>query len=168
MDTLTDIFDPAQKQQHDDFVRRYESGPPWAQFNDQEAIDEYRRVTPQLSESDYRDSARDAYERLTPEERRKFGRWMRKHAREQGTMVPDLDGDGVDDRLQDSGHLANATTQLRTQQPSFLDNLFGNALGGNANGQGAQGGLGGLLNSPIARAAIGGIAAMAFSRLMHR
>ena len=148
MDTLTDLFDPAQREQDDDFVRRYENGPPWADFDDQEAIDEYRRVAPQLSESEYRDSARDAFDRLTPEERREFGRWLRTQAREQGAMVPDLDGDGIDDRLQDSGHLADATTQLRSQQPGFLDGLLGNALGG-GNGSG-QGGLGGLLNSPIA------------------
>ena len=173
MDTLTDIFDPAQREKQDDFVRRYENGPPWADFDDQEAIDEYRWVAPQLSESEYRDSAREAFERLTPEQRREFGTWLRTQAREQGAMVPDLDGDGIDDRLQDSGHLADATTQLRTQQPGFLDMLLGNALGGgngtgqSGNGNG-QGGLGGLLSSPIARAAIGGIAAMAFSRLMRR
>jgi hypothetical protein len=88
-------------------------------------------------------------------------------------MVPDLDGDGLDDRLQDPGYLAGATTQVRTQQPGMLDSLLGGLMGGGGGNAGGSpnagtGGLGGLLSSPIAKAAIGGIAAMAMSRLMGR
>ena len=158
MDTLTDLFDPAQREQHDDFVRRYENGPPWAQLNDQEAIDEYRRVTPQLSETDYRDSARDAYERLTPEERRKFGRWMRKHAREQGTPF------GRDWIAMASLIAAIHATRAGHSSRASRQPLREDSLGGNERPAADQGGLGGLLNSPIARAAIGEIrAAMALS-----
>ena len=174
MDALTDIFAPDQRQRHEDFARRYEHGSPWSDFDDQEALSEYQEVAPRLSEAEYRDSAREAFERLTPEQRREFGRWLRTKARKQGATVPDLDRDGIDDRLEDPGYLADATTQLRTQQPGFLDGLLGSVLGGGAGASGGtprwagQGGLSGLLSSPIARAAIGGIAAMAFSRLMRR
>jgi hypothetical protein len=170
MDVLTDLLAPDQRPRHEDFVRRYEQGSPWEGFDDEEAISEYREVAPRLSEAEYRDSAQEAFERLTPEQRREFGRWLRTQARQQGATVPDLDFDGIDDRLEDSGYLADATTQLRTQQPGFLDGLLGSLLGGGstARGGGGQSGLGDLLGSPIARAAIGGIAAMAFSRLMRR
>jgi hypothetical protein len=87
-------------------------------------------------------------------------------ARERGASVPDLDGDGMDDRFEDSGYLADATTRLRTQQPGFLDGLFGG--GGGGFGGGGGGGFGGLLSSPIGKAAVGGIAAMAISRLLGR
>jgi hypothetical protein len=161
MDVLADLFAPDQRRKHEDFVRRYEEGPPWAGFDDDEAYQEYESVAPRLSESDYRDSAREAFERLTPEQRREFGRWLQEQSRQKGVAIPDLDGGGVDDRLADSGYLADATSRLNTQQPGFLDGLFGGASGG-------RGGLGGFLNSPIGKAVIGGIAAMAFSRLMRR
>ena len=161
MDVLADIFGPDQRQRREDFARRYEQGAPWDGIDDDEALREYQELAPQLSDSEYRDSAREAFERLTPEQRREFGRWLQMQARQQGRTVPDLDGDGIDDRFQDSGYLAEATTQLRTQQPGFLEGLFGGGGSG-------QGGLGGLLSSPIGKAAIGGIAAMALSRLMRR
>ena len=162
MDVLADIFAPDQRQKHEDFVRRYQRGAPWEDIDDDEAVREYQEIAPRLSDSDYRDSARDAFERLTPQQRREFGRWLQMQARQQGRSVPDLDGDGIDDRFEDSGYLADATTHLRTQQPGFLEGLFGGGGGGTGSG-----GLGGLLGSPIGKAAIGGIAAMALSRLMR-
>jgi hypothetical protein len=160
MDVLADILAPEQRPQHDDFVRRYEQGPPWAGFDDAEAYREYEQVVPRLSEDDFRASAQEAFARLTPEQRREFGRWLRTQARERGASVPDLDRDGIDDRLEDPDYLAGATTQLRSQQPGVLDSLLGGVLGGGSGG--------GLLSSPIARAAIGGIAAIALSKLMGR
>ena len=74
--------------------------------------------------------------------------------------MPDLDRDGIDDRLEDPDYLAGATTQLRGRDPGLLDSLVGGVLGG--------GSAGGLLSSPIARAAIGGIAAMAVSEFLGR
>ena len=158
MDLLTDLFSPEQRQQNDDFSRRYQEGPPWAGFEDGEALQTYQRVAPQLSDDQYRESAEAAFARLTPEQRLEFGRWLQTQSRQRGAVVPDLDRDGIDDRLQDPGYLAGATTQMRAQQPGVLDGLLGGVLGG--------GGDGGLLSSPIAKAAIGGIAAMALRKLM--
>jgi ABC-type nitrate/sulfonate/bicarbonate transport system substrate-binding protein len=49
MDVLADIFAPDQRQQHEDFVRRYQRGAPWEDFDDDEAVREYQRVAPRLS-----------------------------------------------------------------------------------------------------------------------
>lgn len=168
MDLLTDLLGGEQGQQRQDFVRRYQEGPPWAGFDDQEALSQYQAVAPRLSENEYRESAQAAFSRLTPEQRLEFGRWLQQQSRQQGASIPDLDRDGIDDRLQDPGYLAGATTQLRQQQPGLLDSLLGGVMGGGMGAAGGSGGGGGLLSSPIAKAAIGGIAALAMSRLGSR
>ena len=168
MDVLTDLFTPDQRERQDDFVRRYDEGAPWENVRDDEALEAYREVAPRLSDESYRESAQEAFARLTPEQRLEFGRWLRQRSRQQSIPVPDLDRDGIDDRLEDAGFLADATTQLRREQPGFLDGLLGNALGGGVGMSGTGSGLGDLLSSPIARAAIGGIAAMALSKVMRR
>jgi len=172
MDLLDDLLGGDQGQQRQDFVKRYDQGSPWDGFDDNEAYQQYQAVAPRLSESQYRESAQEAFSRLTPEQRLEFGRWLQTQSRQRGATVPDLDGDGIDDRLQDPGYLAGATTQLRTQQPGMLDSLLGGLMGGGGGNaspnNGSGGGLGSLLSSPIAKAAIGGIAAMAMSKLMRR
>jgi hypothetical protein len=168
MDLLNDLLGGDQGQQRQDFIRRYEQGSPWSGFDDREAYQEYQAVAPRLSEAQYRESAQEAFARLSPEQRLEFGRWLQTQSRQRGATVPDLDRDGIDDRLQDPGYLAGATTQLRQQQPALLDNLLGSMVG--SGGTGMLGGAGGpgLLSSPIAKAAIGGIAAMAMSKFMNR
>jgi hypothetical protein len=68
----------------------------------------------------------------------------------------DLNRDGVDDRLQDPGYLAQATGRMEQQQPGILGQLLGGAAGGSP----------GMLESPIAKAALAGIAAMAVKKMM--
>lgn len=169
MDLLNDLLGGTQGEQRQDFMRRYQQGSPWDGFDDQEAYQQYQSVAPRLSDDQYRESAQEAFARLTPEQRLEFGRWLQSQSRQRGASVPDLDRDGIDDRLQDPGYLAGATTQLRSQQPGLLDSLLGGVMGGGGVTQGgvSQGG-GGLLSSPIAKAAIGGIAAMAMSRMTGR
>jgi hypothetical protein len=172
MDLLNDLLGGDQGQQRQDFVKRYDQGSPWDGIDDDEAYQQYQAVAPRLSETQFRDSAQEAFTRLTPEQRLEFGRWLQTQSRQRGAAVPDLDRDGIDDRLQDPGYLAGATTQLRTQQPGMLDSLLGGLMGGGGTagvlGGGGGGGGGGMLSSPIAKAAIGGIAAMAMSKLMGR
>lgn len=79
---------------------------------------------------------------------------MRNKARQRG--ITDLDGDGVDDRLEDPRELARMTSQVRQRDPNILEQLMG------------KGGTGGPLDNPIVKAACAGIAAMAASRLMGR
>jgi hypothetical protein len=156
MDVLNELLGGSQRPQYDDFVSRYDQGAPWDGIGDDEALGRYREVAPNLSNDQYRESAEEAFRRLTPEQRAEFGRWLQRQAREQHLGIPDLDRDGIDDRLQDPGFLAGATEQVRERQPNLLEGLLGGSSGG------------GLLSSPIAKAAIGGIAAMALTKLMRR
>jgi hypothetical protein len=152
-----------QRQEYQDFVRRYEDGPPWTGVSDQEATQRYQQVAPQLSPQEYQQSAQEAFSRLSPQERQQFGEYLRQQARQQGVSIPDLNRDGVDDRLQDAGHLAQVTSQLHQQQPGLLGNLLGRSGGA------AQGGdpLQNILANPLAKAALAGIAAVAVKRMMN-
>ena len=103
----------------------------------------------------YQESAEEAFARMTPAQRLQFGQYLQQQTRQQGINVPDLKRDGIDDRLQDSPYLAQATGQLQQQQPGILGNLLGGAGGGQN-----------TLQSPIAKAALAGIAAMAMKKML--
>jgi hypothetical protein len=155
MDLINSFLGNDQKRsQYEDFVGRYEQGSPYDGIRDDEALERYREVSPRLSQTDYEDSAEAAFSRLSPQERRQFGEYMRSRAQQQG--ITDFDGDGVDDRMQGPRELARMTSQVRQRDPNILEQLMG------------QGGTGGSFDNPIAKAAFAGIAAMAASKLMGR
>lgn len=157
MDLLSQLLGEGQnRQQYQDFVNRYDQGSPWDGISDREAYDRYQQVAPQLPPDLYQQSAQEAFARLTPQQRMQFGQFLQQQARQQNVSVPDLNGDGIDDRFQDAGYLARATGQLQQQQPGILGNLLGGSSGG---GQG-------MLQNPIAKAALAGIAAVAVKKMM--
>ena len=144
---------PQQRQQFDDFSQRYQQGAPWDGISDDEAARHYQQVAGRLPPDVYEQSAEQAFSRLSPQQRGAFGQWLREQGHQRGLDFPDVDRDGRDDRLQDPGVLARMAGRAQQQQPD----LFGQLLGG---------GGGGMLQSPIAKAALGGIAAMAFQRVL--
>ncbi len=158
-----------QQQEFQDFANRYEQGPPWAGISAQEAMSRYQQVAPQLPPDVYQQSAQQAFERLSPQQRLQLGQHLQQRARQQNLNVPDLNQDGIDDRLQDAGYLAQVTGRLHQQQPGILGQLLGGALGaGMGGGMGSGMGGQGMLDNPIAKAALAGIAAMAVKKMMSR
>ena len=158
MDLLERVLGrPEKRTEYEDFINRYEQGSPYSSIDDREAVDRDQEVTPQLSREDYKSSARDAFERLTPTERAEFSHWLRQRARQQGVNVPDYDlnDDGIDDRVQnDPGELAEMTTKVREREPNIFEQILG------------KGGTGGMFDNPIAKIATAGIAAMAAQRIL--
>jgi hypothetical protein len=158
MDILERVLgSPEKRTEYQDFIKRYDQGSPYDTINDREAVDRYQQVTPELSRDQYRDSAAEAFGRLSPQERAEFSQWLRTRANAQGVQVPDYDlnDDGIDDRAQqDPGELAEMTTRVREQDPSIFEQILG------------KGGTGGAFDNPIAKIAVAGIAAMAASKLM--
>ncbi len=158
MDLLGQLLGGGQRrEEYQDFVNRYDTGAPWDGISDQEARSRYQQVAPQLSPQMYQESAQEAFSRLTPQQRLQLGQHLQQQTRQQGYNVPDLNRDGIDDRLQDPAYLAQATGQLQQQQPGVLGDLLGGGSGG-----GGQS----MLQSPIAKAALAGIAAMAVKKMM--
>jgi hypothetical protein len=160
MDILAQILGGGQqRQQYQDFVNRYDQGPPWQGIDDREAYDRYQQVAPQLPPQMYQESAQEAFARLSPQQRMQLGQYLQQRAQQQGMGgFQDLNRDGVDDRLQDPGYLAQATGRMEQQQPGILGQLLG--------GGGGMGGGGSMLENPIAKAALAGIAAMAVKKMM--
>ena len=167
MDMLAQLLGGGQqRQEYEDFTRRYDQGAPWDGISDREAYDRYSRVAPNLPPQMYQESAQEAFSRLSPQQRMQLGQYLQRQAQQQGMSgFQDLNRDGVDDRLQDPGYLAQATGRLEQQQPGILGQLLGGALGG---GMGSGGGMGGqgMLDNPIAKAALAGVAAMAVKKMM--
>jgi hypothetical protein len=162
MDLLQNLLGGGQeRQQYQDFVNRYDQGSPYDGISDQEAINRYQQVAPHLPPDVYQESAQDAFARMSPQERMQFGQHLRQQSQQQGYNFPDLNRDGIDDRMQDPRYLAQVTSQMHQQQPGLLGQLLG---GGNQ--QSVGGGAGDMLNNPLAKAALAGIAAMAVKRMM--
>ena len=154
MDLINNVLggDGQKKSKLEDFIGRYQQGSPHEGVSDDEALQHYQQVAPQLSDGQYQESAEASFARLSPEERQQFAQFMKSRAQQQGIT----DFDGADEQLQDPRQLAQMTTQVRKRDPNILEQLMG------------RGGSGGTFDNPIAKAAFAGIAAMAASRLMGR
>ena len=171
----------AKRTQAEDFVNRYDDGPPTDGFSDDEAIERYDEVAGELSPEEYQQFATEAFERMSPQQRQEFGQMLMRHGNENG--VPMNADDPFDNQYDDPRQLARLASQFQ-QQPIGLTGLFGMGGGGPGGGLGGMlGGFGGgqqygsfrrpsgvagMMSNPIARAAIGGIAAMAFRQLLGR
>jgi hypothetical protein len=153
MDMLQNVIGGGQgRQDISDFVNRYKQGAPWDGISDQEASDKYSQVATQLPAQDYRESAEQAFAKLSPEQRAEFAQYLQTQAQQHSVNVPDLNQPGMAERAQqDPGVLAGVTTQLHEQQPNLLQQLLGN---------------GGALSNPLAKAALAGIAAMAAQKFL--
>ena len=150
-----------RREEYQDFVNRYDNGAPWEGISDQEAYSRYQQVAPRLSPDMYQQSAQEAFSRMSPQQRMQLGQYLQQQSQQQGYNIPDFNHDGIDDRFQDPAYLAQATGRLNQQQPGILGDLLGGGGGGGL-GMGGQG----MLQSPIAKAALAGIAAMAVKNMM--
>ena len=153
-----------QQQDYQDFVNRYDQGPPWQGISDDEALNRYQQVAPHLPPDVYEQSAEEAFSRMSPQERMQFGQHLRQRARQQNVNFPDRDQDGIDDRYQDPRYLAQVTGRMHQEQPGLLGQLLGG--GGGMGGGGIGGGGGSMLGNPLAKAALAGVTAMAVKRMM--
>jgi hypothetical protein len=147
----------SQREEFDDFVNRYDQGAPWDGISQEEAVSRYQQVATQVPPDVYEQSAEEAFSRLSPQQRMQLGQYLRQQGRQRNLGIPDFDQDGIDDRFQDPRQLARMTSQMDQRQPGMLGQLLG--------ASGGMGGQGGMLENPIAKAALAGIAAMAVKRM---
>lgn len=171
------------REQTRDFVQRYETGDPTEGFTGQEAYQQYERVSKHLSPEEYQDAAEQAFSRMRPEQRTQFSQMMQQQMGGGGAGIQQTD---------DPRQLAQSVAQYRQQDQGGLGSLFGGGgsegglggmLGGLLGGGGDDdnrrtrssmggtsdgGGLGGMLDNPLAKAALGGIAAIAVKKMMDK
>ena len=168
MGILDDLLGGGQRRQdYNDFVRRYDQGHPSEGYSDQEVVERYRDVAHAVPPDEYAQAAQEALARLSPEERAGFVKMLQQRAEAKG--VP-LSGN-VTTNPRDLGQVL---TNIH-ETPGRLRDLFGagggqpaGAQSGAGGTQPARGGVVDMLGSPLAKAALAGIAAMVVKRAMNR
>lgn len=145
--------------QMNDFMQRYMQGRPADGLNEDETHQNYQMATQDISDEDYELSAEEAFQRMDPQERMEFARMLGQQARDRNMGFRDLNNDGIDDRYQDPRVLARTVASMRRQEPGILSGMLG--------GRSAQP-SGGLMQSPVAKAALAGIAVFAAKRMFNR
>ena len=143
-----------RRQEYEEFVQRFDRGAPWEGIDDDEARQRYDEISSDLSDDDYERSAREAFERLDPQQRKEMAGLLRQRGRQRQVDLGEFDHDD-DDQLSDPKRLARMTRHVRKQQPGGLGALLGG------------GGGEGILANPLAKAALSGIAAMAAKKMMR-
>src|SRR5438067_7766008 len=150
------LGNPQQQQDLQNYVQRYQQGPPHEGYSDQEVLQRYQQVAPQLQPQEYKAAAQQAFNNMSPQDRMQFGQYVEQQLQSQGMPTQGFNQGqaGGPQTYQDSGYLAQQATQLHQQQPGLLGQLLGG------------GGGGGILANPAAKAALAGIAAMAVSNAL--
>jgi hypothetical protein len=160
----------SKRQEYEDFGRRYEQGPPWEGYTDQEVLDRYGEVAHKLPAADYEAAVREALSRLSPGEQAAFLRDLqdRTRGRESSLREPRQETGG-----RDLDQLARSVRELH-EEPGRLRDALTRQQGGEP--RGVPGGIDpappapslgeGLFQSPLAKAAIAGITAMLVRRML--
>ena len=150
-----DDDEPTRQGRARDFVDRYERGA-YDQIGDDEVIHNYRAATSRLSPDEYQGAAADAMRQLSPEQRRELRRELKRRSRDRF--------DASDDSPEEIARAMQRADQ-EDQEGGGLAGLFG--LGGSnaSGGQPQGGGIGGMLDNPVAKVAMAGVAAMVAKKL---
>lgn len=141
----------------EDFANRYDRGRPHEGYDDDEVHRRYDRVRRNVSPEEYETSAREAFSRMSPQERRQAARLLKDRAREQNYQLGGgYDNDDDDDSRyeRDPGALAGMFGSVNRRDPDRLGGLLGGGGGG-----------GGM--NPLAKAALAGVAAMAVRQALQ-
>ena len=158
MGILDDLLGGGQLQRtFEDFVNRYEQGPPAEGYSDQEVVDRYRDVAHAVPPDQYAQAAQEALARLSPEERAEFVKLLQERARARGVALPKQIGSDPKD-------LSQVVTDLH-EKPGQLTDILGGASEPPPGAGSSM--LANVLASPVAKAALAGIAAMVVKRVMR-
>jgi len=149
-----------KRQEYEDFSKRYDQGHPSEGYSDQEVLERYASVAHNVPAADYEQAARDAFARLSPEERTEFAQYLQQRAQSRGVDVPAPPAQ-QSGGSSDLGWLSKATRQFH-EKPGLLREILSGLTGERSQTSGA----GGLLASPLGKAALAGITAMLVKRAM--
>ena len=149
-----DDDEPTRQRRARDYVDRYERGA-YDQFGDDEVLHNYQTATSRLSPDEYHGAAADALRQLSPEQRRELRRELKRRSR-----------DRFDARDDSPEEVARAMQQAHQEHESGgLAGLFGRGGSNASAGQSQGGGIGGMLDNPVAKVAMAGVAAMVAKKL---
>ena len=142
---LTSLLTKFEQGQHD-------------QVPDSQVHQAYGETAAQLPQNQYVQAAEEAFSKLTPDQRSQFAQELQAKAQQYGVPAGQPAGStvsavsaGSTGSSADPGTLASSVGQIHAEQPNLLQQMFA---------------PGGTFSSPIAKAALLGITAMAAQRMM--
>jgi hypothetical protein len=154
-----DDDEPTRRGRARDYVDRYERGA-YDQIGDDEVIHNYRAASSRLSPDEYHQAATDAMRNLSPEQRRELRRELKRRSRDRF--------DPSDDSPEELARAMRRADE-EDQGGGGLAGLFGfggsQASDQSRGGQSQGGGIGGMLDNPVAKVAMAGVAAMVAKKL---
>jgi hypothetical protein len=148
------LNDPVTQRRVEDFIGRYEQGAPADGIGDRETLEHHQQLAAEATPEQYQQAAWAAFSRLGPQDRARLGQQLQGSARAHGLNLAGLLG-GVGGQLVEPGTFAQLVGQLHQQRPGLLVELLGGRTAAGGSGSGGR-----MLVSPVARAALAGIAAM--------
>jgi hypothetical protein len=161
MGILDELVGAGQRQkEYKDFVNRYEQGHPSEGYSDQEVLKRYGEVSDAVSPDQYAKAAQEALGKLSPEERAAFVKMLQERAAARGVTLSR-------EVKPEPKELGQILTDLH-QKPGQLRDMLG---GGDVQSRGQapeSSPIGAMLASPMAKAVLAGIAAMAIKRMVGR
>ena len=144
------LGDPENQQRIQDFINRYQQGPPEEGYSGEEVVNQYQQVAPRLAQQDYVQAAQAAFSRMTPEQRSQFMQYLQQQAQQQNVPLP-VPAGAPAGQEQDPGILAQIAGALNQQQPGGLAQLLGG---------------GGGAENPVVKAVLAGITALAAQKVL--
>lgn len=160
MNLLEMLLENSQKREgFQNFLNRFEEGPPSEGYDDREVLDRYGEVAHKASPSEYQQAARDAFGHLSQADREEFGRMLAGQVEDRRIDLPGR-SPGQGQGFGDLDWLSNITGQLH-QQPGLLREILSGFTGNRESGS-----SGGIFSSPLAKAALAGIGAMLVKRVL--
>ena len=161
MGLLDELLGGGQRQkEYKDFVTRYEQGHPSEGYSDREVLKRYGEVSHAVPPEKYTEAAQEALGKLSPEERAAFVKMLQERAAARGvTLSREVQPEPKE--------LGQVLSDLH-QKPGQLREMLG---GGDIQPRGQEqesNPIGDMLASPMAKAVLAGIAAMAVKRVMGR
>jgi hypothetical protein len=164
MGIFDDLLGNEQLQkQFKDFVKRYEQGDPSEGHSDQEVLDRYGEVAHAMPPEQYAQAAQEALSKLSPEERADFLEMLQERAAARGVKLPGQ-------VASDPKDLGKVLTDLH-EKPGRLRDILSVPDGLQEPGgaqTSASNPISDMLSSPLAKAALAGVAAIAVKRMMGR
>ncbi|HEV2066412.1 MAG TPA: hypothetical protein VGR08_06225 [Thermomicrobiales bacterium] len=148
-----------------DFISRYEQGPIDQGYDENEAYEQFQRVSQHADPDTIHRASEQAFSRMDPMQRQQFAQYLQQQGGGQ------FSGGMSDDPRQ----MAGMVSQMHRQNPSGLAGLFGGGGSGGGGGigdalggllGGGSGGGGGFPGGSLGKVAMGGIAAYAMKELM--
>jgi hypothetical protein len=159
--------DDDRRPQARDFVSRYEQGAIDEGYSEEEAYENFQRVSQNADPETMQRAAEQAFARMDPAQRAEFAQMLQQRMGGSGNQF----GGYSDDPRQ----MAGMVSQVQRESPGGLASLFGGGSNGGGGGGGIGDMLGGILGGgggggfpggTLGKVAMGGIAAYAMKEML--